>query len=54
METKETRVSQDLISNHFPLTAQPPTFAAAANSAFFPHPIPQESTKHPETLPRAD
>lgn len=54
METKEIRVSQALISNWLPLMAQAPTFAAAATSAFVSHPIPQESTKHPETLPCAD
>lgn len=53
METKETQVSQALISNRFPLTAQAPTFAAAATSAFVSHPIPQESTKQPQTLPHA-
>lgn len=51
METKETRVSQALFSNRFPLMAQAPTFAAAATSAFASHLIPQEPTKHPETLP---
>lgn len=54
METKETWVSQALISNRFPLMAQAPTFAAAATSASVSPPVPQESTKHPETPPRAD
>lgn len=54
METKETQVSQDLISNCFPLMAQAPTFAAAATSPFVSHLIPQESPKDLETLPRAD
>lgn len=54
METKETWVSQALISDRFPLMAQTPTFAAAATSAFVSHPIPRESTKHPETPHHAD
>lgn len=53
METKETQVSQALISNRFPLTAPAPTSAAAATSAFVSHPIPQEPTEHPQTLPPA-
>lgn len=53
METKETQVSQALISNRFPPAAQAPTFAAAATCAFVSHPIPQEPRKHPETRPRA-
>lgn len=53
METKETQVSQALISNRFPRAAQAPTFAAAATSAFVSHPIPQEPRMHPQTPPRA-
>lgn len=53
METKESQVSRALISNRFPLTAPAPTFAAAATSALVAHPIPQEPTEHPQTLPSA-
>lgn len=47
METKESQVSQALISDRFPLPAQAPTFAAAATRAFVCQPIPQSPLSTP-------